>query len=136
MARLEGWEARLFDVMEAARHKSYVVGEHDCFRFVCQSIEALTGIDRWSEFSGYKTEREYLERMSKFGSTAEAAADWFFGAPSVDVRLARRGDACYALLEDGKVPLGICIGAEVAMLDYHGLIYVPLLSCKRAWRIG
>lgn len=102
----------------------------------CEIVEALTGIDRWPEFAGYTTRREAMLKLAEFGSSFEAAGDWFFGAPSVDVKLARRGDICCVETVDGEKHLGVCIGAEVALLAPGGLIYTPLLTCLCAWGVG
>lgn len=134
--RLEGWEKRLFAEIEAARHKPYVLGEHDCFRLACRVVEALTGADRWPEFAGYTSKREAMALLARHGRSFEAAFDWFFGAPSVNVRLARRGDLCCVETADGEKHLGVCVGADVALLAPEGLIFTPLLTCLCAWRVG
>jgi hypothetical protein len=136
MARLEGWEKRLFVEIEAARHKPYALGEHDCFRLACRVVEALTGVDRWPEFAGYTTRREAMRKLAQRGSSFEAAGDWFFGAPAVNTRFARRGDICCVETVDGEKHLGVCVGAEVALLAEGGLIHTPLLTCLCAWRVG
>jgi len=134
--RLEGWEKRLFAVIDEARAKPYALGEHDCFRVACKTVEALTGVDRWPEFAGYKTRREAMRKLAKHGATFEAAGDWFFGGESVEVRFARRGDICCVQSVDGEKHLGVCLGAEVVLLAPEGLIATPLPSCRCAWRVG
>jgi hypothetical protein len=134
--RLEGWERRLEAVIEDARQRPYRLGEHDCFRLTCRVLEALTGRDRWPEFSGYTTRREGLAGLARHGRSFEAAFDWFFGAPSVDVRQARRGDLCCVQTVDGEKHMGVCLGAEVALLAPEGLTYTPTLTCRCAWRVG
>lgn len=134
--RLEGWERRLDAVVEAARERPYALGEHDCFRVACRVLEALTGVDRWPEFSGYTTRREAMRKLAEYGSTFEASGDWFFGDTSIGVRWARRGDICCIQTEDGEKHLGVCLGAETALLAPDGLTYVPTLTCLCAWRVG
>lgn len=134
--RLQGWESRLAQVIEEARHRPYVLGEHDCFRVACLSVEALTGENRWPEFAGkYSTEREALRLIAQHGRSFEGAFDAFFGAPHINVRLARRGDIV-ALENGGQKHLGVCEGALVAALGPEGLVRMPLLECLCAWRIG
>lgn len=134
--RLEGWEQRLEAVIEAARARPYELGRHDCFRVACLALEALTGRDRWHEFEGrYSTQREALRLVAQYGSTFEAAFDWFFGAPSISVYFAKRGDV--VLLEDasGMKHLGVCLGRDTAMLGPEGLVFVPTLECLAAWMV-
>lgn len=136
MSRLEGWESRLAAVIEDARAQPYVLGAHDCFRVACRAVEALTGVDRWPAFAGYNTKREALAKLAQFGSSFEAAGDWFFGAPGVDVRLARRGDICCVETADGEKHLGVCLGRDTAVLAAEGLTFVATLLCRCAWRVG
>lgn len=136
--RLEGWESRLNAIIEEARERPYCLGEHDCFRVACRVIEALTGADRWPEFAGrYRSEREAFALMAQYGKSFEAAFDWFFGAPSVNVRLAQRGDICaYQDKKGGPKHLGVCLGALTAVTSARGVLFVQTLECERAWRVG
>lgn len=134
--RLPGWEARLEAVLVAARATPYVLGEHDCFRVACRAVEALTGVDRWPEFAGYRTRREALALLAAHGGSFEAAMDWFFGVAHVSPRLARRGDICAVQTQDGEKHLAVCTGARVEMTAPHGLVQAGLLECLCAWRIG
>lgn len=134
--RIEGWEARLAAVIEDARARPYALGEHDCFRVACLAIEALTGVDRWPEFAGYRTRREAMLKLAEHGSTFEAAGDWFFGVPNVSPRFARRGDVCCVETVDGEKHLGVCLGVSAAFLAPDGLLFVPTLTCLCAWRVG
>ncbi len=137
MARIDGWERRLEAVIEDARHRPYALGEHDCFRVACRAIEALTGVDRWPEFAGrYATKREALALLAAHGSSFEAAFDWFFGAPSLYPSLARRGDVVAVQTADGEKHLGVVLGAQAAFLAPAGLVFVPVLMCMCAWRVG
>lgn len=134
--RLEGWEGRLNAVMEAARHEAYLLGHHDCFRLACRVIEALTGVDRWPEFMGYRTKREALAAIAVHGSSFEAAGDWFFGCTRVDWRHARRGDIVALATDDGEKHLGVCLGQRAAYLAPEGLIYLPAREALCCWRVG
>lgn len=132
--RLPDWQSRLDAVIEAVRYEPYQVGVHDCFRLTCRVIEALTGVDRWPQFAGYRTRWEALERMAEHGSNFDDAADWFFGTERVAPGEARRGDIVM-LIEDTK-HLGVCIGAHAAVITDAGLAFVPLEYAICAWRIG
>ncbi len=136
MKRLEGWESRLAGVIEAARHERYELGVHDCFRVTCAGVEALTGIDLWKDWAGtYRTRREALRRIAEYGGTFDEAFSRLFACEPVGPAWARRGDI--VKFHDGREPhLGLCVGAEVAVLGEDGLMFVPLTSCSCAWRIG
>ena len=134
--RLAGWESRLVAVIEDARTRPYVLGEHDCFRLACRVVEALTGIDRWPQFRGYKTKRQSLVKIAQYGSTFEAAGDWFFGE-RIEHNFARRGDIA-ALQPDpaGEKHLGIVTGRSIVVLTEGGTGAVPLRDALCIWRIG
>jgi len=155
--RLDGWESRLNAIIEAARNTPYELGTHDCFRVVCSVIEALTGVNRWPEFSGYRTKREALRQIALVARRApasphasrltphefESAGDWFFGGPRVDLKLARRGDVVAVQTADGEKHLGVHLGDRVALMAPAGLLFLPLAGpfktdCRLlcAWRVG
>jgi len=135
--RLSGWEARLEQVLDAARKTPYALGRHDCFRVACQVVHALTGVDRWAEFAGtYATKREALREIARRGGTFEDAGDWFFGAARIDCVYAKRGDVVAVQTTDGDKHLGVCLGVRSAMLGPHGLVFLPTTDCLCAWSIG
>lgn len=135
--RLEGWESRLVDVVEQARHRPYQLGQHDCFRLACAVVQALTGADRWPAFAGcYATRGEAVRHIAKFGSSFEAAASAFFGGDPVHVRMARRGDLCAYTDPSGEKHLAVCMGERVAALGESGVLWMPLQACHACWRIG
>lgn len=134
--RLEGWEGRLAAVIEAARGEPYELGRHDCFRVVCRGVQALTGVDLWSEWAGaYRTRGQALRRIAEYGGTFDGAFSKLFGVESTDMRQARQGDVA-KFVENGAPHLGLCVGAEVAVLGEKGLLFVPATACERCWRIG
>lgn len=138
MTRREGWERRLQDVVQAAQGQPYRLGEHDCFRFACAAVEALTGEDRWAEWAGrYITRHRALRLLHEYGGGGFTEAfNKFFGAEPVVRGLARRGDVLEYVDAAGEQHLGVCIGAEVAVLGEAGLAFVKLSQCRHAWRVG
>jgi hypothetical protein len=134
--RLEGWEQRVSDIITTSRDVPYKLGENDCFRLTCRVVEAITGVDRWPELSGYTTKRESLKKLHEHGSTFEAAGDWFFGAPSISVKRARRGDICCIEDSTGEKHLGVCMGQYTYGIEDAGLLSVLTLTCKCAWAVG
>lgn len=135
--RLEGWEGRLAEVIEAARRARYELGVHDCFRVACAAVQALTGEDRWPLFAGrYSSKRQALALLARYGSSFDAAASWFFGSQPLPVPMARQGDVVKFVDAAGESHLGICIAAEVAVLGPGGLVFIARSACACAWRVG
>lgn len=139
MSRLEGWEARLNTVIEAARDTPYVLGQHDCLRVACATVQALTGVDHWPGFAGYTTRREALRVILMHGKDLGDAVTRTLGVDPVEPGFARRGDlVMYADDADDDQHLGVCVGQWVAVLGEQGLQLVSLLDggVQGAWRIG
>lgn len=147
--RLEGWESRLAAVIEDARARPYVLGEHDCFRVTCRVIEACTGINRWPELCGYKTKGQALRCIATRGKSFTEAGDWFFGRKSIQPLLAQRGDIVALTTEvpvrnaEGYITstydefhLGVVTGKNFVCLAADGLIERPVKSALCAWRVG
>jgi hypothetical protein len=134
--RREGWERRLEDVMQAAQHEPYVLGQHDCFKVACQAVEALTGVDLWPEWAGrYSTQREALQRIVEYGGSFDGAASRLFGTEPDNPLFARRGDVL-KFEHEGVPHLGVCRGRLVMVLGENGLSAVPLRACAHVWKIG
>lgn len=154
LRRLEGWETRLAAVIEFARGKPYVLGSHDCFRVACMAVQALTGVDLWASWAGrYRTRRQALALVARYaresgiaGGEVAGGADPFciafsrlFATEPLPPERVRRGD----ILEyrdrfenQEQQHLGVCVGAHSAVLGEHGLAFVEITRCTRAWRIG
>jgi hypothetical protein len=134
--RLQHWELELDRVIREACNKPYVLGEHDCFTFACEVVKVITGDDRGKEFIGrYKTKRESLALLARYGSTFEAAGDWFFGE-RVEVNFAHRGDIGVYCTPDGEKHLGVFNGRVLLVLVTEGLAEVPRSKATCAWRVG
>lgn len=134
--RCEGWESRLYEILEDARSEPYELGRHDCFRMVCRVVEALTGADRWPQFEGkYATRSQALRLIARYGRGFEAAGDAFFGAPHVPASYAQRGDIVAIRDETGEKHLGVCLGLHSAVLGAEGIRLVPTLTSLCAWKL-
>lgn len=135
--RLPGWERRLLAVVGQAAHAPYVLGEHDCFRLICRTVEAITGVDRWPEFRGrYADKRGALVLIQQYGSTFDAAFTWFFGAAPLPAQQAELGDAVKFTGPDGEAHLGVCLGAYAVVPGPDALVSVPVAACACCWRVG
>lgn len=136
LARLPGWEARLDVVVEAARHAPYALGRHDCARFAGTCVAAVTGVDLWPQVGAYASRREAAQAIAAFGRDLAAAVSRLLGVDLVAPVLARRGDV--VLYRDVEDHLGVCLGAQVAVLGPDGMAFVPITSpdVVGCWRVG
>ncbi len=130
MTRLQDWEVRLAEAVEAAKGVPFAWGQHDCATWAFDVRAALTGTPRpaWS----YTTEaggRRWMKRQGWAGFTEAATA--ILGEPVAPL-MAQRGDIVLLIEPEA---FGVCLGAQVAAVGPVGLTMVPLRSCRLAWRV-
>ena len=138
MTRRNDWPERLIDVIEAARGKPYVLGENDCLRLACAAVEALTDVDYWPRFKGYKTKRQALVTIAKIAPSLGDAVTATLGVPPSPTLSAQRGDLFLYRDDQGEDHLGVCMGRTVVLMAAEGTLQMALdhpgLLCS--WRIG
>ena len=127
LTRHQDWPEQLAAQVAAAQCKPYAIGVHDCLRFSCQCIAAMTGVDFWPHFAGYTTRREAIEVLARHGQTLQAAAAKVLGVQPGPVLYARRGDLVVYHDKYGE-HLGVCTGSQVAVLGHKGLEFVRLVD--------
>lgn len=136
MARIPTWPEALAVEIAAARRAPYLLGTHDCLRFTCGCIEAMTGVDYWPRFAGYSTRREALRTIAKIAPSLGEAVSLVLGVEQQPALWARRGDV--VLFHDAAGDhLGVCTGASAAVLGESGLVAVRLdhPGIAGSWRV-
>lgn len=137
MARVQDWPEKLAEQVALAQDKPYVLGQHDCLRFTCACIQAMTGEDYWPRFAGYTTKRQALKKIATIGGSLGEAVSVVLGRPALPSKLcAQRGDIALYQDENGD-HLSVCVGPTVAVLTDTGLGFVRLDNdgVRNAWRI-
>lgn len=136
--RQDGWESRLARVIEAATGRPYVLGENDCLRLACAAVDALTGVDFWPRFAGYRTHRQALVTIARIAPCLGDAVTETLGVSPAPTFSALRGDIVLYRDERGEDHLGVCVGRDVVLMAAEGSttlgIEHPGLLCS--WRIG
>ncbi|MBI3936759.1 MAG: hypothetical protein HY323_07260 [Betaproteobacteria bacterium] len=136
--RSEGWEARLYAAVARARREPYVIGTHDCALFALDVVRELTGHDLGEAVRGrYDTEAGSLRLMRRLGGGGlREAVNAVLDAEPVGWMEAQRGDVLLLVDARGVEHLGVCLGAEGAVLGPAGLDFLRLERFACAWRIG
>jgi len=136
--RLPDWPERLTAAIDAARGKPYVLGENDCLRLACAAVVAITGVDYWPRFAGYKTRREALVTIVKIAPSLKDAVTATLGMMPQPTFAAQRGDIMLYHDDRGEDHLGVCMGRRVVLMAAEGTLYMNLdhsgLLCS--WRVG
>ncbi len=141
LIRTPGWESRLAAVLEAARHRPYVLGEADCLVLACAAVKAITGVDFWPRIvgnGGYRSKRQALVTIARIAPTLGEAVSATLGVPPTPTFGARRGDLVLYRDAVGEDHLGVVTGPAAMLTLATGLASAPLddagLLC--AWRVG
>lgn len=131
--RIEGWEKRLADYIEAAKDAPFVWGSHDCALWSALWLKECTGKDFAQDWLGlYSTEEEAHNLIASRGylAVSDIADDHLEIRPVI---LAQRGDL---VLHPTTGALGICAGRTSYFAGIEGQIEIPTTECARAWKVG
>ena len=135
MPRIDQWELRLAEAIEAARDQPFRWGEHDCAIWAFDLRRDIAGgHDVAALWRGrYSTPRGAVRVMRRLGwASLEAAGRDLLGAPLASVHLAQRGDL---VLANGGTGFGVCLGARAVGMAPEGLVSLPISACALAWRV-
>lgn len=137
LVRRTDWPERLQAAMESARIKPYVLGEHDCLRVACSAVEAMTGVDFWPRFVGYRTKRQALAKIARIAPSLGEAVSVVLDKAPRPVRSAWRGDVVLYRDERGEDHLGICMGLQVFVTGPEGILSIRIdhPGLLASWRI-
>lgn len=128
MRRLDGWEKRLFALVEERRHKPFAHATNDCVSFAADAVIALTGADPLAPWRGYEEGADFdLLKMERA-----------LGRARQNVATARRGDIVLMPYDDRGMPhgLAVCLGALCVAPGESGLLFAPTRAARVFWPIG
>ncbi|WP_260843343.1 DUF6950 family protein [Sedimenticola selenatireducens] len=134
--RLDGWEKRLMELLQAAHDRPFEWGNHDCALFAAAGVLAITGNDVAADVRGhYSSAKGALKVLKTLGmADLESATTHLLGNP-VDTRLAGRGDV--VLVETANGPtLAICAGIYAFAPGEKGSIAMARHAWRNAWKVG
>jgi hypothetical protein len=129
------WKTRLVDYLGRVAPLPFTYGQHDCALFTMGAIEAMTGMDPGAPFRGrYETLRGGIRVVRRAGFRDHVAiiAGLF---DEIGPVFAQAGDVAVVDGLDGPA-LGIVQGEFIYALSPDRLDLLPLLSARRAFRVG
>jgi hypothetical protein len=141
MQRRENWHVDLAAFLQERRDRPFEWGKHDCCLFVCDAIQAHTGLDLGEAFRGKYTDAISAARVMKAyaGAGVAAVAEKIAAdhhIPEIPPFFAQRGDVALFAGEHGEM-LGIVDlnGRHIVSTGENGLERVPLEQAMRAWHL-
>lgn len=138
--RHEDWPVRLAAFVSERRHVPFNWVKQNCCFLACDAIRALTGFDPAAKMFRAKVRRSAdVARLLKKHGGVEAIAVKVCkecGFQEIPVLMAQRGDTLLLREKDAGPVLGFCDGPHGVFAGLHGLKFVPLADCQRAWRVG
>jgi len=137
--RKPNWLPLLDQFIIKNRNTPFQFGGFDCCLFVCDAIQAMTGVDVAADFRGkYKTEIGAAKFMLKIGGVlgiAERVAAEN-NLQKVDLNFAWRGDGVYFEPNgDGVVGVISTCGKQIAAAGEVGVVFYPRSDAQIIWRI-
>jgi len=133
MKRKHEWPELLAAYIASRRAAPFAWGTHDCCKFAAGAVVEITGENLMHDFH-YANEIGALRLIAEAGGL-EVLVTRALGAPLPSVAQARRGDVVLADLDHGPT-VGVCVGAASAYAAELGLLLLPTLAARVAWRIG
>ena len=137
--RKDDWVEQLEGFVKKHAQTDFKYGEIDCALYVCDAIEAMTGVDVAESFRGlYKTKNGALKVLKEYGGL-EGIGDFVsrgYGMRDVKANFEGRGDVVLFVYEGVKSFGFISLsGREVCGLSESGNTSIPRkkLTIISAW---
>lgn len=131
MHRLPDWQTRLQALVATRQQAAFVWGQHDCFVFALDAVEAITGKPCGAEYRTYATEQGAARLVRRHGGMA-AGGDLCFGDRIMPL-LAQVGDVGLVMNQEREC-FAVCGGAHWLAAGLHGLQTLPIGAALVAWR--
>lgn len=134
MGRLNDWPERLNAHVDEWRNRPFEWGKSDCALFCLHAEKAITGESRFEDFLGaYDSDIGSIKALKRLGA-GDLISTVGQRLEEIPVSQATRGDVASIDTPEGDA-LSLVIGDKVAGLGKEGLLFFPLSSAKKAWRV-
>lgn len=129
--RLEGWESRLNQAIEEARHLPFQWGSHDCVTWTAHCVQVISGTDYLADIRRpYKSKTGAYRLIKSIAPTLADCVDLYL--TRIPVAQAKRGD----VVMHSSGALGVCFGVNSLFItEEQGLAGDSTLSCPNAWSV-
>jgi len=138
--RYEDWPTQLEKAIISRYDTKFQYGNHDCCMGVAFIIEAMTGVNVGATLKKYKNKKGAMLVLARFGGVRGAAEHFakVIDAPSVPVKLAKRGDVVLVETDQGEALGFVSMNGRLAYVagNPSGWRSFPVENWLHAWSIG
>lgn len=135
MVRLDNWQRLFAEYLSDKTSEPFEWGKNDCILFGAGAVEAITGVNFYNQYLGYKSEAEAYEIIENNGGI-EGLISKHLGAFDTNYLAARRGDLVMFMLPYKTIGVVDNSGEKIACLTEKGMARIPLNKAKKIWRVG
>ncbi len=135
--RNDRWPEILDDYIRENKAQVYKYGKADCIMFMAGFVKQITGKDVLKG-KRYKGEKSALRLLKEFDGLFNLVNIQFekVGFEPVEVMRARRGDVVgFETAAHGET-VGICVGNMFVSQGIEDLVFLPMSTALRAWRVN
>lgn len=130
--RIEGWEKRYSHYLHERRSMPFEWGSNDCMHFVGGGVEAITSLNLYAPYTGYKDEDGAGEVLKKHGGIV-SILNTCLGHSHVNFKAAKRGDV--VIVRSPEIIAGLVgdCGQKIVAVTEDGWVKLPLNYAQRIW---
>ena len=134
MPRKDDWQKAMNDVIIRHNAMAFEWGKSDCFAFVMDAVEAMTGQDPYADVRRVKDEAgaKAVYKRHKVRGVDGLLKRAF---PIIPPAMAQVGDIALLHNDSGQLACGLVVGSEVVVRDFARLARRPLTAARRAYRV-
>lgn len=126
------WSRKLSDFLKNRRALPFQWGSNDCLAFASAAVQALTGVDFFSEYAGYSDESEAAELLKQNGGVKGIIRKHLGGGTNA-ILSAKRGDIALVRMPRDTAGVVDDSGQFIALISPSGMVRVPLSKATRVW---
>ena len=132
LTRLRDWPERLDALLRARAETPFAWGHNDCCIFAADVVQALTGHDPMRALRGLYASRRDAQRLLGTLGGFEATITGVLG-PRISSMQVTVGDVLL-IHNAGREMLAVCNGVSAVAPGRAGLVAVPVVDVRAAWR--
>tara|TARA_R110001592_G_scaffold199108_1_gene447533 strand:+ start:1306 stop:1725 length:420 start_codon:yes stop_codon:yes gene_type:complete len=137
--RVDNWASKLELIISKTINNEFIRGKNDCFTFVLDSIQAITGKKVFNKKYQTLTEAKKLIKILKCKDLLDVLLKITKenNFKVIDIDKAQKGDILYYTDNRSELngTVGVCVGEKIMFNWKNEIALISKNNCKIAWRI-